>query len=78
MTTIPSMVTTLAAGYIFDIFGRQMTLYYCILLSGVCFMLFPLFAPSTYGYYSAAIIMNLAISPLGSNPLVQDYVVKES
>ena len=78
ITTIPSIIVTLAGGYIFDIFGRQMTLFTMIVFSGFVLVLYPIVSPSGTLYILCSCLYNLIISPITNNPLVQDYCVKES
>ena len=69
---------TLAGGYIYDIFGRQMTIYYMVIISGFVLILYPIVAPNHSLYIFCSTIFTLVISPISNNPLIQDYVVKES
>ena len=45
-TTIPSIIVTLAGGYIYDIFGRQVTLFILISFSGFILVFYPIVSPS--------------------------------
>ena len=78
LTILPSIVMQIASGYIFDIFGRQMTVYYSLVFSGFIMIFFPLFAPNSYGFYMCRVIFSITSAPISNNPLVNDYVVKES
>ena len=69
---------TFASGYIFDIFGRRNTLFLLFVLSGCCFVIFPIVAPNQNLYYMMACIYTLLATPINNNPLVQDYVQVES
>ena len=78
INTWPSILVTFFGGYIFDIFGRKYTIYYIVLLSGFTLVLFPTFAPDKGGYIFCAVIYNFFVTPVTNNPLIQDYVCKES
>jgi hypothetical protein len=45
-TTIPSIIVTILGGYVFDICGRRMTLYYMLLFAGASLVFFPIVAPN--------------------------------
>ena len=78
ITGFPSMVMTIAGGYIFDIFGRQLPLFILILVSGFIFILYPLGAPSSTMFVFSASLYSLIVTPVTNHPLIQDYVVKSS
>ena len=78
INTLPSILVTFFGGYLYDIFGRQFTLYYLVLFSGLTLVLFPALAPEQSGYVLCAFLYNFFITPVSNNPLVQDYVAKES
>ena len=75
----PSIVMTILGGFIFDIFGRRLTVYYMLLIGGFALVFFPVVAPSHTMYSVLATIVTLMIAPLlTSSPLIQDYVEKDS
>lgn len=78
ITNFPSMIMVLIGGFLYDIFGRQMTLFILTLVSGFIFILFPLAAPSPTMYVAVSSLYSLIVTPVTNNPLIQDYVVKES
>ena len=45
-TTIPNIIMTILSGFIFDIYGRRMTIYWFILIVGFILVCTPLVAPS--------------------------------
>ena len=68
---------TLIGGYIYDIFGRKMTLFVLITFSGFMLVFYPIVAPNTTLFYIVACMFNLFADPISNNPLVLDYVIKE-
>ena len=70
---------TFCAGYIFDIFGRRITLF--VAFSACCFLLFliPHTAPHVFPWLLIIrIVFQIFCSPPASNPLVADYVHKDA
>jgi MFS family permease len=66
-------------GFIFDMFGRRLTIYYVLLIAGFALVFFPVVAPSHTMYIVLVSIVTLMIAPLlTSSPLIQDYVEKDS
>ena len=45
-TTIPNIIMTIMAGFIYDIYGRRLTIYWFILIVGFILVCTPLVAPS--------------------------------
>ena len=45
LNTWPSIIVTFMGGYVYDLFGRKYTIYYMILFSGFCLVMFPTSAP---------------------------------
>ena len=74
-----AIVGTFAAGYLFDIFGRRMTLFTTFFL-GSCFVYsIPWTAPSILpGLLIVRICITLLLSAPASNPLLADYIHKEA
>lgn len=68
----------IASGYIYDIFGRRWTIFWAMFVGGLSLNIIPLGAPKEWMYIAGCSIFNFATCPLGSSPLVLDYVVKES
>ena len=46
LTTIPNIVMTILSGFIFDIYGRKLTIYWFILIVGFILVCTPMVAPS--------------------------------
>lgn len=69
---------TFLSGYIFDIFGRKYTLTLLFVLSGCMFVIFPYVSPNETLYYTCACVYTLFVTPINSNPLIQDYIQVES
>ena len=66
------------SGYLFDIFGRKVTLIISILGSGMAYVLYPIYAPNTNLYIANAVMFNILVAPFTASPLSADYVRKES
>lgn len=67
-----------ASGFIFDIFGRKYTVFISLICVGLSLMLYPLGAPHEKYFILAGCVMNFFKAPLLNNPIVNDYVCKES
>ena len=67
----------LLGGMVYDIFGRQLTLYWMILIMGFILVLPPIVAPNQTLYIICMSCFTLFAAPTGSAPLVQDYVIIE-
>lgn len=61
LTNIPGIVMILIGGFLYDIFGRQMTLCIMTLVSGFIFILFPLVAPSPIMYIVVSSLYSLIV-----------------
>ena len=68
----------IASGFIFDIFGRKYTIFLSFVFVGLSLMLYPLGAPKENLFIFAGCVMNFFKAPLLNNPIVNDYVCKES
>ena len=68
----------LAVGYIFDLIGRRWTICSVILIAAFLGVFIPYSAPSIVLLIFSRLGMVLAMSTMGSHPLVNDYVVKET
>jgi hypothetical protein len=77
-TTIPSIVTSVIGGYIFDIYGRKFTAYYLLLLSALLICLNPKVAPNLTAYVWIQNLYSLLMSPISNLPLINDCVCKSS
>ena len=72
------MILILVAGIMMDKFGRKwiisvMAVGWCISMT-----LLPVVAPSKLLYIVLVICQNITVIPVTFNPLIQDYVAKES
>lgn len=73
------MILVLLMGFLFDIIGRRKVLFTCFLISGISAILTPFCAPSIYPWLLIdRIFLQMAVTPLMANPLVNDYVAPES
>ena len=73
------MVGTFAAGYFFDIMGRRLTLFVAFMFGSVWVLVLPYTSPSVFpGLLIVRIMITLAFSAPASNPLLADYVHKDS
>lgn len=74
-----AMLGAAIGGYIFDIVGRRLTLFISFLIGSVFVYCIPYTAPSIFpGLLIVRIGMTLSVSAPASNPLLADYVDKES
>jgi MFS family permease len=73
-----SMPVQFGVGYAFDMFGRKRILVFC--LFSLCFMLalVPRMAPSLFWLRIVRILFGMSQTVIGGNPLVVDYVKKDS
>lgn len=69
---------TLIIGYVYDLIGRRYTLFSTIMFASVLSALIPYTAPSILLLIGARFGFMLAGCALGSQPLVNDYVQKNS
>ena len=73
------MVATFAAGYIFDIVGRRLTLFFSFLLGSISLLFMPYMAPNVF---PQLLLLRCAISTCfaapASNPLMADYIQPEA
>jgi MFS family permease len=68
----------IVSGYLFDIFGRKITLFLSTSLSGLAYVLYAVYSPNQSLYQLNALYFNIMIAPFLANPLSTDYVRKES
>ena len=72
------MISVIFIGYIYDIFGRRLTLCISTLLSAIFMFLIP-FAPSVYPWmFIIRMLIACTYAAPNAQPLVTDYVVKSS
>ena len=76
-TTIPNILMRVFSGFIFDIYGRRLTIYWFIILSGFAIVCTPLVAPSQSLFMLCICIISLFMTPATMSPLTQDYVIPE-
>ncbi len=73
------MVTAILSGYMYDIMGRRFTIGFCLILHSISVLLVPFTYPSIYPWMLLVrIVEGIAVVPLVSSPLVNDYVCNES
>jgi len=65
-------------GYIFDIFGRKITLFVLNFLCGLIICLMPWTSPNQNYYVIASVALNLVMTPIAYSPIIQDCSQKES
>jgi MFS family permease len=71
------LLITLVIGYVFDIAGRRLTLFFTLVISSVLVALMPYVAPSIILLIILRLGIVLPMSACGSQPLVNDYVKKD-
>ena len=70
---------TLSAGYFYDILGRRVTLFTAFLLGSILVFCIPYTAPSVFPTLMIVrISIQLSLSAPAANPLLADYVHKDS
>jgi len=74
----PGMVMLVASGYLYDIYGRKIILFISFFFCGVSMIGYPLSAPSKTWFLVSTCFFFTFMSPIGDNPLIMDYVCKES
>ena len=78
LTSIPSIIMAFVSGYLFDIFGRKITLFLATTLSGLAYVLYAVYSPNQQLYQLNAVYFSIMIAPFQASPLSTDYVRKES
>lgn len=78
VSTIPGMAVLFFAGFLYDIFGRKVTISVSFLCGGISVFLYVLCSPHYSGYLVADLLFGFSLGPLGDSPLVMDYAMKES
>lgn len=69
------MLIVLVSGFIYDIYGRRKTISICFIIAGISAVIMPFTSPSVYpGLLLIRILFSMAVMPVQSNPLVNDYV----
>jgi MFS family permease len=73
-----SLVGDFVAGYVHDICGRRLTIFFGFIIAALCAASFPL-VPSVWPYFLILrIVMTIALSGPNNHPLVADYVKNRS
>ena len=72
------LAISLAFGYIYDIVGRRMTVFFSVALGAISTIFIPYTAPSIVTLICVRIGIITTLSALGSHPFVNDYVKKET
>lgn len=73
-----SVISVLFIGYAYDILGRKITLFTSTLLSAIFMFLIP-FAPTVYPWlYIIRMAISITYAAPNAQPLVADYVKKNS
>lgn len=74
-----AMVGTFSAGYFFDIIGRKITLFATFIAGSIFVFIIPYTAPSVFpGLLLVRMMITTCFSAPASNPLLADYVHKDS
>jgi len=68
--TIPSILSNLFGGYVFDLFGRKYCIFFMLASYGVLLSMFPQTAPNEGLLIGVSMAINFICSPLGFAPLV--------
>ena len=66
------------AGFIYDLVGRRLTIAFSFLLMGAALFWTPYTLPSIYNLCLARMILGFAIQIQLGNPLINDYVYKNT
>jgi MFS family permease len=69
---------TLAAGYLYDILGRRLTIIFTMLPGAIVVMFIPNVAPSILLLIIIRICSSFGIWTLGCHPFINDYITKET
>lgn len=69
-----SIPMLLLGGFMFELIGRRITLVFLLVMGGVSTILFPIVAPSIIGFDLCRIMFQMAMVPILTNTLVNDYV----
>jgi len=75
---LTQILFTLAAGYLYDILGRRVTVVATMLPGALIVMLVPTVAPSILLLIVIRIFSSFGIWTLGCHPFINDYVSKET
>lgn len=73
-----SMVSTFFVSYIFEIFGRKITLFMTFFLTSIIYFFVPYTAPSLNLLIVLRILIGVTMSAALSHPLIPDYVKASS
>lgn len=69
---------TFSGGYIFDLFGRKVTLILSLIICTVMLAFIPYTSPSYNWLFAIRMLLALFHTPLSQNPLTMDYFRKDS
>lgn len=73
------MAIVLIAGYGYDIFGRRVTIFTCLVVASVAAFFMPYTSPTVYPWlFLCKLLCTMAIQPCFSQPLVNDYVTGDT
>lgn len=73
------MIATFFVGYIFDILGRKLTLFFAFALTSIMMFFIPRMSPVVFpNLLLLRTGIAITIVPPVSNPLIGDYLMKES
>lgn len=73
-----TIITTLLVGYIYELFGRKMTIFVSYILSGIVYLSFPYTAPDYNMLIIARCILGVTIAAPLAHPLIPDYIKRSS
>lgn len=74
-----AMVGTMVAGYLYDIIGRRFTLFISFFIGSIMVFTIPYTAPSVFpALLSVRICITLCFAAPAANPLIPDYIHKDS
>ncbi len=72
------IVMSLCVGYIYDLIGRKLTISVTVLGAALVVSFIPRVSPSLSALIGLRLVLAITFCALGSQPLVNDYVVKET
>lgn len=73
-----SMVTTFFVSYIYEIFGRKITLFLSFFFTSMLFYIIPYTAPNYNLLVAVRCMIGITMSAPLSHPLIADYIVKKA
>ena len=78
VATFSSLFAVLISGYLYDLFGRKVLLVIYFVIISISVYLFPRTAPNVGFLVAIRSLLQLLGASCLSNPLINDYVKKES